>query len=226
MVVLGLLHYGIAASLSWRHVDELRCLSWRRAALTWLFDSVITRSNFFGWPVARLVISETLVTFIALLVKSYSITSSSVMLWWTFTMTKLGLVLGLGSVFLAFNLAFGKAWFTFSDSIKHSLELRSSGWIKKSVLFFSSLICIILTAGSLDLIAFANWMCDGLRSIETIIGLTLLIGVGTFLKRFLLFLNSVKLLSSCVDSSAVFLASDKSLSIWLMLRISLNEALS
>ena len=196
------------------------------AALTWLFDSVITRINFVGWPVARLVIRETLMAFIALLFKSYSFTSSSVMLRWTFTMTKIDFVLGLGSVFLAFTLAFVKAWFRFSDDIKHSIEARSSGWIKKSVLFLSSLICLVLTAENFDLIAFANWICDGLGSIETIIGLTLLIGVGTFLKRFLLFLTSVKSLSSCVDSSAVILASDKSLSNWLMLRMSLNEALS
>ena len=132
-------------------------------AFTWLFDFVITRINFVGWPVAQLVICETFVTFIALLYKSSSFTSYSVMLWWTFTMTKLGLVLGLGSVFLAITLAFRKTWFRFSDIIRHSLEARSSGWIKKSVLYFSSLTCFILTARKFDLIPLANWTIKGLR---------------------------------------------------------------
>ena len=101
------------------------------AALTWSLESVMNRINFVGWPVARLVIPVTLLTFIALLFRSSTYISSTLMLWWTFTITKLCLVFGFGSVFLAFTVAFGKVWVRFRDSIKISLEPRSSGWMKK-----------------------------------------------------------------------------------------------
>ena len=91
------------------------------------FVSVITRINFVGWPFIRLFVLENLVTFIALLFKSSSFTSSYH-----------GLVFGLGSVFLAFILAFGKGWVRFSECIRHSLEARSSCWKKKLVFFHFS----------------------------------------------------------------------------------------
>ena len=87
-------------------------------------------------------------------------------------------------------------------------------------------MCFILTIEKFDLIALANCIFDGLGSIETTIGLPLVIGIcACFLNLFLLLRTSLKSLSTCVVSSAVILAADKSLSIWLILKLSLKKAL-
>ena len=112
------------------------------AALTWLLESVRTRIYFVGWPIARLVFRVTLLTFIALMFRSSAFISSSLMLWCTFIITKLGLVFGLGSVLLAFTVAFGKARVRFTVSIRHSLEARFSGW-KKNRYCSSTLLCAL-----------------------------------------------------------------------------------
>ena len=110
------------------------------AAVTWFEKSVFTRISFVGSPVALLVIWSTLITFIALLLRSSSFTSFSCMLWWTFTITKLGFDLAFGRVFLALIEVFGKTSWRFEAFIRHSLVVWSSGWIEKSLLFGNSLM--------------------------------------------------------------------------------------
>ena len=84
--------------------------------------------------------------------------------------------LALGRVFLALNEVFGKTSCRFEAFIRRSLELSSSGWIKKSLLFGSSLMQLILSRGILFFIEQAKWTCFGLGLIVIITGLIVWIG--------------------------------------------------
>ena len=181
------------------------------AAVTWFEQSVITRISFVGFPVALLFIRSTLITFIALLFRSSSFNSFSCMLWWTFTITKLGLVLAFGRVFRALTEVLGKTSCRFEAFIRHSHELWSSGWIMKSLLLGSSLMQLILSWGKLLLIERAKWTCVGLGFIVLVTGLIvseLVFGKARAPLR--LFLTWTKSCSSCDVSSALFRASERS----------------
>ena len=141
------------------------------AAVTWFEQSVITRMSFVGFPVALLVIRSTLITFIALLLRRSSFTLFSWILWWTFVITKLGLDLAFGRRFLALTEVFGKTCCRFEAFIRHSLELWSSGWIKKSKLFGSFLMQLILSWGKLFLTERAKWTYVGLGFFVIITGM-------------------------------------------------------
>ena len=178
------------------------------AAVTWFEQSVITRMSFAGFPVSPLVIRSTLITFMALLLRSSSFTFSW-MLWWTFVISKLGLDLAFGRVFLALTEVFGNTCCRFEAFIKHSFELWSSGWIKKSKLFGSSLMQLFLSWGKLFLIEWAKWTFVGLWFFVIITGLIVSdLSFGWFRVRLRLLLTWTKSCSSCDVSSAMFRTSE------------------
>ena len=187
------------------------------AAVTWFEQSVITRIKFVGFPVALLVIRSALIKFIAVLLRSSSFTSFSCMLWWTFKITKPGLDLAFGRVFLALIEVFGKTSCRIQAFIRHSLELWSSAWIKKSLLFGSSLMQLVLSWGKLLLIERAKWTCVGPGLIVNITGLIVSdLVFGYFRFRFCFFFTWTNSCSSCDISSAMFRASERSALNWLI----------
>ena len=118
------------------------------AVKKWFVESLITLMRFFRFPIAWLTILDTFTTFIPLLLKSSSSTSSSWMLRCTLTITNLGLDLASDSVFFGVYNCVGEYLlhvFTWNETFLWSLF---SVWIKKSNEFGTSLIRCFFSCGN------------------------------------------------------------------------------